>query len=182
MRFTNEGPSRVAGRSGLYLVPNRRGQRVAHLPVGRALHLVDLENLAGGSDASAELVEETVAAYRAAASVGPVDLVIVASGTRLALDAGLAWPGARLVVGRGLDGADRALLAEMADSVWVATHFDRVVLGSGDGIFSDALASIRARGVATGLVIRAGHFSWKLQQHAAFVRALPTPASARRSA
>lgn len=173
MRFENEVSRAASGRPVLYRVPDRRLARAPHAPVGRTLHLIDIENLAGGSDASPELLNDVVRAYRCAAPVSPGDHVIIAAGSRLAFAAGAAWPGARLVVGHGVDGADRALLGQLTDIAWVATHFDRVVLGSGDRIFTDALASVRAMGIATGIITHARSFSWVLQQQAAFIRVLP---------
>jgi hypothetical protein len=94
------------------------------------------------------------------------------------MDAGLAWRGAQLVIGRGVDGADRALLAMVADPRWVAARFDRVVLGSGDGIFVSALASLRNLGVATGIVAPENNISWALRRQADFVRPLDCPHAA----
>ena len=182
MRFENEVSRAASGRPVLYRVPDRRLARAPHAPVGRTLHLIDIENLAGGSDASPELLDDVVRAYRCAAPVSPGDHVIIAAGSRLAFAAGAAWPGARLVVGHGVDGADRALLAQITDVAWVTTRFDRVVLGSGDGIFTDALATIRAMGIATGIIANARRFSWMLQQQAAFVRVLPSDFASQRTA
>src|SRR5687767_1286085 len=106
-----------------------------HLPVGRTLHLLDLENLAGSPAPGRARLDLVAAAYRATMPVRDNDHVAVASDVRTALEAGLAWPGARLLAGRGPDGADRALLGA-TDPAWAATHYDRVVIGSGDHAFA----------------------------------------------
>lgn len=171
-----------AQRRRLYLVPDRRTALLPHVPASRTLHLVDIENLAGGSDAPLNSLPAVVQAYREAAPVNPGDHVLVAAGSRLAYAVGIAWPGTQLVVGRGVDGADRALLAHLPDVTWIATHFDRVVLGSGDGIFTETLAAIRAHGIATVMIAHPRSFSWVLQQHATSVRVLPFAISSERSA
>ena len=81
-----------------------------HGTPGRTLHLIDVENLVGGSTARPTQVADALGAYRATVAIGPGDHVVIASGRRLLVAAGLAWPGARLLLGTGVDGADRALL------------------------------------------------------------------------
>jgi hypothetical protein len=170
MRVSNQRVSRTERERGLYLVPRRCLPLVRNLPAGRTLHLVDIENLVGGSDASCMGIRQASGAYREAAPVRAGDHVIVGAGSTLLVPAGLVWSGAQLVLGSGPDGADRALLQRVSDVEWVASHFDRVVLGSGDGIFADLLASLRRLGVAVGVVGPAGSISWKLRRYAHFVR------------
>ena len=134
-----------------------------HLPAGRTLHLVDIENLAGGSAADAAVVAEAVERYRRTIAVTDDDHVIVGSGPTLAVTAGRAWPGARLVLGRGVDGADRALL-EATDPAFVAARFDRVVIGSGDHAFAPLVAELRRRGTAVVVTRREGTTSVELRR------------------
>jgi hypothetical protein len=170
MRFTAEQSS-TSGRSrSLYLVPDRRVPRARHVPVGRALHLVDLENLMCGPLQPEIALRYAAARYLEVASVRLGDHVVVAVNPALALEAGRAWPTARLLVGRGLDGADRELLASLADAPWVAARYDRVVIGSGDGIFAAALESLQSLGIATGLVGPERGVSLNLRRRATFVR------------
>jgi hypothetical protein len=83
---------------------------------GRALHLVDVDNLLGDPrQATPASVAATLAAYRQAVRVAPADLVVVATNPGLALVVGLAWPGPLLRTARGPDGADLALLADLGD-------------------------------------------------------------------
>lgn len=88
-------------------------------PRGRTLHVIDVENLVGGSRAGAGAVAPALAAYRSTVHVG----------------------------------ADNALL-DVLDPSYVATHYDRVIVGSGDHLFGGLLASLRARSVAVVLVVR----------------------------
>src|SRR5438874_1457935 len=97
------------------------------LPAGRTLHLVDLENLAGEARFDPAALAGTIEAYRASVSFRPGDHVVVGCDRRLAVLAGAVWPGARLVVGSGPDGADHALLAA-ADPDELAARYDRVVI------------------------------------------------------
>ncbi|WP_421118598.1 NYN domain-containing protein [Aquihabitans daechungensis] len=138
---------------------------------GRTLHLIDVENLIGDPMASDEEVTSVIAAYKQAAGVRPGDLAVVASNGRLAMAAGLAWPGALLRVGRGPDGADLALLAE-APVEDVARRFTDVVVGSGDGIFVDLVRQLRLRGRRVTVVARPGSVARQLR-YAADVRPMP---------
>ena len=122
-------------------------------PAGRTLHVIDIENLAGGSAAGPCAVREAVAAYRRTVDVRPGDHVVIGSGRTMAFDAKAAWPAACLRVGRGVDGADVALLQEL-DSDYVRSHYDRVVIGSGDHAFVPLVTTLRSQRVAVLVVGR----------------------------
>jgi hypothetical protein len=150
------------------------------MPVGRTLHLVDIENLCGGPFATLEQLEPSVDAYRRAVAVRPGDHVVIACNRGLLLEAGLAWPGARLRVGNGPDGADLALL-DAAVPDYVASRYDRVVIGSGDGIFADRAHELRSAGLVVAVVSRRESLSARLADVAQLVRELvvePTPVAA----
>lgn len=147
------------------------------LPAGRTLHLVDLENLAGGPFAGVAAMVATAGGYRRAAHPRKGDHVVVAVNPHIAYEAGSLWPGARLLAAHGPDGADRALLAE-ADPDWVSRHYDRVVIGSGDHIFAALAWQLRAAGLAVVVVARRSHLAAELRRAAALTRYLPEPAIA----
>jgi hypothetical protein len=132
-------------------------------PTGRTLHLIDVENLAGGRAAGPKAVAPALAAYRRTIDVATDDHVVLGSGPLLAVAAGRAWPGGRLVVGRGVDGADRALL-RAADPTFLAARFDRIVVASGDHAFAGLVGELRARGVAVVVVSRPGALSADLRR------------------
>lgn len=157
----------------LYVVPERRAPRAPHVPAGRALHLVDLENLMRGPHQSRGVLGFASSLYRAAAPVCSGDHVVVAVNPALALEAGLEWPGARLLSAPGPDGADRALLRQVENADWVASRFDRVVIGSGDGIFVRAVEALRVRGVAVGVVAPEHGASARLMSAPNFLRIVP---------
>jgi hypothetical protein len=169
MRFRPVRSTKHQTARGLYLVPDRRIPKATHAPAGRTLHLVDLENLMGGPMRGVEMLMEAVLQYQAAAHVATLDHAIIAVNPALALHAGLAWPSARLLSAPGENGADLALVAQVADRNWVAARYDRLVIGSGDGIFASEVAAFRALGVASGVVSQKCRLSRELRREATFV-------------
>lgn len=123
-------------------------RRDPRLPAGRSLHLIDVENLIGGPMAGVEAIGQANVAYRSTVTVRAGDHVVIGVNPALLLDMATAWPGARPVVGHGPDGADHALLAQTRPDD-VAARFDRLVIGSGDAIFS----GLTAESVRNGLVV-----------------------------
>jgi len=162
-------------RSGLYLVPTRTTPRCQHAPAGRTLHLLDVENLMGGPRRGRAAPAAAVTAYCAAAEVQPFDHIIVAVNHAIAVDTGVSCPGARLLAAGGRDGADLALLAQVADVRRTAALYDRVVVGSGDGIFADTLYALKSFGIPVGVVSVQRFLSLSLARAATFVRFLPEP-------
>jgi hypothetical protein len=127
-------------------------KRCSHAP-GRTLHVIDVENLVGGTAAGTAAVRPALVNYRGSVVVRADDHVLLGSGPTLAMAAGLAWPGAQLKLGHGIDGADNALLGAL-DPDYVAKHYDRVVLASGDHAFAGLVSALRARCVAVLVVTR----------------------------
>jgi hypothetical protein len=139
----------------------------------RTLHLVDVDNLLGDPrQASPASVAATLAAYRRAVRVLPVDLVVVATNPGLALDVGLAWPGPLLRAARGPDGADLALLADLADLMAAGAfpgRLSRVVFGGGDHIYEPAARRLAAAGTQVVVVSRPGALARRLRESASRV-------------
>lgn len=133
---------------------------------GRRLVLVDIENVAHG----AVLAEEqAVEARRAVQEVIPLldgDQIIIGTSHVGVLATGFGWPGTRLVVRSGDNGADLALLEVIAEEC-IAERFDEVVLISGDGIFTEAVSALGARGVSVTVVAHPGGCSRRLRMAAA---------------
>jgi hypothetical protein len=130
MRFANtETPTQVASHA-----------RFAE--ARRTLHLIDVENLIGDPHPPMTAVAAALDEYRRRIPVGESDLAVLGTNGYLAFATKAAWPGALVRIGRGPDGADLALLEE-ANTDWVARRFDRVVLASGDGIFTSLVAQLR---------------------------------------
>ncbi len=136
----------------------------AALSTTRTLHLVDIENLAGGPYASGDEAVEVFERYLDASAWEPGDLVYVAANPGLMEK--IAWRlpvECNLRAARGQDGADLALLAHAAPE-FVARRFSRLVIGSGDHIFIERAVRARALGVGVVVVALASsvHGGWRV--------------------
>lgn len=128
----------------------------------RRLHLVDIENLVGSARPTVGQVAACRAAYYDQVGVQPGDLVIVACNHGAALEVGLGWRGARLLLRSGPDGADLALI-DVIESESVEDRFPAVVVGSGDGRFADPVASLGARALDVTVVATERALSTRLK-------------------
>jgi hypothetical protein len=142
----DEGPRRTGGR--------RR------FPV-RRLHLVDIENLAGGSRPSLSQVRQALGLYTGCLAFGAMDQVEVASSHLTLLNAALGWPHAYYRVRSGPDGADLTLLDVLRHEN-VAERFTHVAIGSGDHLFAEEAAHLGAQGVWVTVVSRRRSLSPRL--------------------
>lgn len=130
------------------------GRHRRRLP--RTLHLIDLENLCPGGRVTTAMVQKVWDSYKSEAGVSNGDAVVVGVGRSNAATAFFALPdGIRRVVGRGLDGADLALL-EAGDPEWAQRRFQRLMIASGDHIFAPRVYECVAAGMPVELVFGAG--------------------------
>jgi len=143
----------------------------------RRLHLVDIENLAGGSLPSLRQVRQAQGLYADCLGFGAMDQVEVASSHLTLLNAALGWPQARYRVRSGPDGADLALLDVLRHEN-VATRFTHVAIGSGDHLFAHEAARLAAQGVWVTVVSRRRGLSPRLGLEAPEVIFLDTAAEA----
>lgn len=109
----------------------------------RGIHLIDVENLAGHSALTFASARWAAESYEQQVEIGVGDQVVVAASHRNAFAAQAAFPGARLLLGSGPDGADLELV-EVMRMESLATRFDRLIIGSGDGIFAAEAARLAA--------------------------------------
>jgi hypothetical protein len=131
--------------------------------LGRAVHLIDVENLVGSACFTCSDAALVHRAYESVAAVSNGDHLILASSHHAAPSAWFAWPhSARRLVRSGLHGADHALL-EVIDRECLEERFDRIVLGSGDGIFALAAARLQACGCDVTVVSRRSGLSRHLR-------------------
>lgn len=86
------------------------------------------------------------------AASNPAHYVVGTSAGRNLVEAGLGWGQGQFVFSKGKDGAERALLSEA--TLAIASRYDRVVMGSGDGIFTDLAASLQSADIAVRVVSR----------------------------
>jgi hypothetical protein len=133
-----------------------------HLPQGRTLHVVDVENLAGGSSASEAEVAVALERYERVVRFGPDDHRVVACGKSLVFPVVDRWGGSLVRLARGIDGADRILL-DAAAPEYVVRHYRRVVVASGDHAFVDLVVELDRRGVEVTVVSRRDALSRRLE-------------------
>ncbi len=117
----------------------------------RTLHLIDVENLLGGTYFGMLDVIDLEDRYRGCVSVGKGDFVIVASGHPAAAATWFGWSPTRRLLRSGISGADRALV-EVVEKEDVDRRFEHVVIGSGDGIFARPAARLQAQGCRVSVV------------------------------
>jgi hypothetical protein len=156
----------------IYRVPDRRTPLLRHIPAGRTLHVIDIENLMAGPRSGIDLVRTASAAYRDCLPISTKDLVIVAANPGLAIDVAREWKGSQVKFRKGPDGADLALLEYLADVDDIVRRFDRVVIGSGDGIFAAIVNQLRSKGIVVGVIGRSSGISRILAHSATFVARL----------
>jgi len=115
---------------------------------GRALHLIDLENLAGGPAVDVDEIARTWAAYRGGVPQTESDHVMVGSCSLFARKAWWVLPatGVQRRVRDGADGGELSLLDDL-DLEQTARRFQRLVIASGDGMFTETALRARALGM-----------------------------------
>jgi hypothetical protein len=139
---------------------------------GRAMHLIDVENLLGTPTFDIDHAQELWAAYVSIAPIGTADHVVIATSHHAATSAWFGWPAsARRLVRSGPDGADLALSRVVAVE-HVERRFDRVVIGSGDGFFAEPAARLKAAGCGVSVVARRLGLSRKLSDTVPDIRFL----------
>ena len=139
----------------------------------RGLHLIDIENLVGGGKPSFEQIRGVQGIYAGRLTLGAFDQVVVASSHLTLISAALGWPHARYRMRSGRDGADLELL-DVLRYEKIAARFSRVIIGSGDGAFARAAASLGTAGVEVIVVSRRDSLSARLKLAASGVIYLDT--------
>lgn len=143
--------------------------------ITRTAYFLDLDNLIGTGKPSRFEIDEVFAAFDAVFDPGPGDQVYCAGTSSTAALAGLARPGYLIRSGWGRDGADRRLI-ELADPVFLANRFQKVVIGSGDGVFAELVNKLRSAGLAVELVTGRGLLHQALYRSVApLEKGVPTP-------
>lgn len=134
---------------------------------GRAVHLIDAENLLGGPNAPGDAIRHLWQVYRYGIPTTVNDQFFWASSQRLARNSVGVLPlqGLRVLIRDGKDGADDALL-DMVDLAHLANRFDRLVIASGDGKFANIAIAARAAGLHVHLVTGVSDCSRRLSRMA----------------
>jgi len=140
--------------------PRRRPNRPS--PCQRALHLVDIENLAGAPDSwTPANLRGTFADYLSASEWHPADALIVAANPLVMIHLAFELEGLahRSLCGTGPDAADNLLLHAVPNDL--VARYDRLSVGSGDHAFAPLVASLQDR-IPTLVVRSAGRLAAKL--------------------
>lgn len=141
--------------------------------IGRAIHLIDIENLAGDPFVAAPEALTRLEQYRQIAQHGEGDLTVVAANRYLLDDIVFDMPFTALFRrATGRDGADLALLGE-APADWVCRRFSRLVIGSGDHLFTDLADVALASGLSVTVVGRRASVAAAYSSLGCEVRTLP---------
>lgn len=130
----------------------------------RTLHVIDLENLVGGTDASPGDLRAAWDAYRGhGIGIADDDHVIIATSSHVARVAWFALPatGIQRLVRDGQDGADLALI-DAVDVPHAATRYGRISLASGDHAFTQLVLEAKSHRMRVQLVIGRGQPSREL--------------------
>ncbi|MDA0632144.1 hypothetical protein OUY22_01855 [Nonomuraea sp. MCN248] len=128
---------------------------------GRAIHLLDIENLTASPLPTTAEVEQTMSEYGQRVPVGPLDQFVVGVNPRSLVEVGRGICGAQILTRSGPDGAD-SVLTEVAIGDRIDLRFERVFIGSGDGYFADLVVWLATAGVRVTIVTRHGLLSWRL--------------------
>jgi hypothetical protein len=131
------------------------------LRAGRAIHLLDIENLVASPSPTATEIAHTMSDYLQRVPIGPLDQFVVGVNPRSLVEVGRVIHGAQILTRSGPDGAG-SVLTEMALSDRIDRRFERVVIGSGDGYFADLVAWLTTHDVHVTVVSRTGLLSWRL--------------------
>lgn len=133
----------------------------ALLSLRRNVHLIDIENLCGTAHLTVEDVQYAAFQYHRSVHVMPEDNVIIGSSHHNLLATGLGWTNVRHVVQSGVDGADRALQAVMANE-GLDRRYERAILATGDGGFDFSIAALTRLGCDVSVVAPAGRTARRL--------------------
>ena len=131
---------------------------VGKLAAGRALGLVDIENLVGASTISERQVAEIHEAFRAVVKPGPRDQFYVAASHHNQAAAAFGWPNGQHQCLSGEDGADY-LLVKKAIDVLNAGGYDHVYVATGDNALAPYVTYLMEAGIKVTIVAKHRGFS-----------------------
>lgn len=124
-----------------------KSKTVKSLARGRAIHLIDIENLCMESNPTEEHVAIAKAAYIQKVKPGPNDHFYVTVSSRANMAAAMfGWGNAAFGCKEGHDGAD-ILLAELMLEGKLGERFEKVYLASGDGGLAPFASSLMKQGI-----------------------------------
>lgn len=144
--------------------------------IERNFIIVDLENACGGTHMVSTLHIAVHQVVNRMVGLSP-HFLIYSTGPKAIKDCPDIWfvwkgSGARFVPGRGLNGADNALI-EVIRNEPALSRSTRLILVSGDHAFAKPVAELKAKGIRTTVVARRGSLSNELRKQADQVCWLP---------
>jgi hypothetical protein len=129
-----------------------KAKTVKALSKGRAIHLIDIENLCMESNPTEEHVALAKAAYFQKVKPGPNDHFYVTVSSKVNRAAAMfGWGNASFGCKEGHDGADY-LLAELMVDGQLGDRFEKVYLASGDGGLAPFASSLINQGIELEIV------------------------------
>ena len=138
----------------------------------RALALVDIENLAGTAQPTAELIREIESIFYSTAQMNKISQTYISCNHLAGFYVGTSWErSCKLCFRSGEDGADLALL-EQIDAIPNLKDFNYVVIGSGDHIFAPLARKLTSQGHFVHVISGAGGLSHELRSSASHVSSL----------
>lgn len=142
--------------------------------LSRKIVLIDLENMLFGDHEShlAQSNQSGAQILSLAEARRPTDQLIVGCNPQLAFVAKDLFPTARIVTGKGKDGADLALVATI-DLDHAATRFSELCIVSGDHAFTELARYARRAGLAVRVVAPHAGLSTELRLQANMSILLP---------
>ncbi len=138
----------------------------------RKIVLIDLENMLFGTHADDNRTDRSAEILELAQARRPNDMLIVGCNPHLAFLANEHFPGAKIVTGKGKDGADQALI-EAIDASHAAGRYSEMCIVSGDHAFCDIAHAARKVGLTVRVVAPHAGLSTALRVYADTAVVLP---------
>jgi len=140
----------------------------------RKIVLIDLENMLFGAHAESNRTDRSKEILDLAQARRPNDMLIVGCNPHLVFLANEHFPGAKIVTGKGKDGADHALI-EAIDASHVADRYSELCIVSGDHAFGQVAHAARKAGLPVRVVAPHAGLSTALRVYANKAVVLPEP-------
>jgi len=140
----------------------------------RKIVLIDLENMLFGSHAESNRTDRSKEILELAQARRPNDMLIVGCNPNLVFLANEHFPGAKIVTGKGKDGADHALI-DAIDATHAADRYSELCIVSGDHAFGQVAHAARKVGLPVRVVAPHAGLSTALRVYADTAVVLPEP-------
>ncbi len=147
-------------------------QRDRRAHSSRKIVLIDLENMLFGTHTDGNRTDRSTEILELAQARRPNDMLIVGCNPHLAFLANEHFPGAKIVTGKGKDGADQALI-DAIDASHAAGRYSELCIVSGDHAFCEIAHAARKVGLTVRVVAPHAGLSTALRVYADTAVILP---------